>query len=796
MFLSKGASVKGVLHHVKKFLSLLIWLAVALLGAFAYLVMATRRGEPLNSAYILIAALCTYAIGYRFYSKWIAAKVLALEDRRATPCEVHEDGKDFVKTNRFIVFGHHFAAISGPGPLLGPVLAAQFGYLPGTLWILIGVALGGAVQDFIILAASIRRNGRSLGQMVKEELNSTAGIIGSVAILAIMIILLAVLALVVVTALADSPWGVFTVSATIPIAMLMGGYLRWVRVGKVLEASAFGIALLLLAVWGGKYVYASKDLAPIFTVTGPRLAWGIIAYGMAASVLPVWLLLAPRDYLSTFMKLGTIFALAAGCFLVLPNLQMPPLTKFVDGTGPIIPGKVFPFCFITIACGAISGFHTLISSGITPKIITRETYARPVGYGAMCLESLVAIMAMIAACTLEPGVYLSMNVKVAGADAAAVTHATVQQVNGYGAPFVVTTEQMSALADTMQEHTLFGRTGGAATLAVGMAHIFGNVFGKTLLGVWYHFALMFEALFILTTLDAGTRVGRYMIQEALGQVWKPLGDSGSIGANILASALIVAAWGYFLLGGVADPEGGTKALWPLFGIANQLLASVALCFATTVVLKMRLAQRGSPAAALVTLLPLVWLLSVTLTAGVEKIWDESPKIGFVAGARALELKVPALEKAIADAGDETARAAAGKALALNRQQHTNALVDAVVTGVFLALVSVIVALSVREWLLLLGAKKSPTLSETEPVWLSAEALAPGKPLPVLGMAALGFTLLKEISGEADIDRERMLAQTCVCESPERADVSAKPRGRRNVFLTATERRFTGINRCC
>jgi carbon starvation protein len=784
-------------HHVKKFLSLLTWLGVALLGSFAYFTIATKRGEPLNSAYILIAALCTHAIGYRFYSKWIAAKVLMLEDRRATPCEVHEDGKDYVKTNRWIVFGHHFAAISGPGPLVGPVLAAQFGYLPGTLWILIGVALGGAVQDFVILAASIRRDGRSLGQMLKEELNATAGIIGSVAILAIMIILLAVLALVVVNALAESPWGVFTVSSTIPIAMLMGGYLRWVRVGKVLEASAFGIALLLLAVWGGQYVYASKDwLAPIFTVTSRRLAWGIIVYGMAASVLPVWLLLAPRDYLSTFMKLGTIFALAVGCFLVLPALQMPAVTKFVDGTGPIIPGKVFPFCFITIACGAISGFHALISSGITPKIITRETHARPVGYGAMCLESLVAIMAIIAACTLDPGVYLSMNVKAAGADAAAIAQATVQQVNGYGAPFSVTVDQMNALAEAVQEHSLFGRTGGAATLAVGMAHIFGNVFGKAMLGVWYHFALMFEALFILTTLDAGTRVGRYMIQDGLGQIWKPLGDPGNVGANIFASALIVAGWGYFLLGGIADPEGGTKALWPLFGIANQLLASVALCCATTVLLKMQLGRRQSPAAALVTLLPLVWLLSVTVTAGVEKIWDESPKIGFLAGARTLDTKAPALEKAVADAGDETARATAAKALALNRRQHSNAIIDAVVTGVFLALVGMIVALSVREWLLLLTVRKAPTLSETDPVWLPKEMLAPGKPLPVLGMAALGFTLLKEISGEADIDRERMAAQACVCQSPERTDPSAKPRGRQNVFLTATERRFTGINRCC
>jgi carbon starvation protein len=652
------------------------------------------------------------------------------------------------------------------------------------------------VQDFIILAASIRRDGRSLGQMLKDELNSTAGVIGTVAILGIMIILLAVLALVVVNALAESPWGVFTVAATIPIAMLMGGYLRWVRVGKVLEASVVGVILLLLSVWGGQFVYASAHWAPVFTLQGSTLAWSIIFYGLAASVLPVWLLLAPRDYLSTFMKLGTIFTLAGGCFLVLPNLQMPALTRFVDGSGPIVPGKVFPFCFITIACGAISGFHTLISSGITPKIITRESYARPVGYGAMCLESLVAIMAMIAACTLEPGVYMSMNVKAAGIDAAAIAQATVQQVNAYGAPFVVTAEHMRALAESVQEHTLFGRTGGAATLAMGMAHIFANVFGKAFLGVWYHFALMFEALFILTTLDAGTRVGRYMIQDALGQLWKPLGDPGNLGANILASALIVAGWGYFLLSGVADPEGGTRALWPLFGIANQLLASVALCFATTILLKMQLTRRRPPALALVTLIPLLWLLSVTLTASCQKIWHENPKIGFIAGARALDGKAPALEKAVADAGADEAREAAKKALALNRRQHSNAIIDAFVTGGFLILVGAIVALSVREWVLLLSAGKDPKLSETEPVWLSEEALAPGNPLPVLGMAALGFTLLKEISGEADIDRERMLAQTCVCESPERADASAKPRGRQNVFLTATERRFTGINRCC
>ena len=409
---------------MRKSLSLLIWLFVALLGVWAYYHMASARHEPLNSAYILIAALCTYTIGYRFYSKWVAARVLVLNDRRATPCEVHEDGKDFVKTNKWIVFGHHFAAISGPGPLVGPVLAAQFGYLPGTLWILIGAVLGGAVQDFVVLVSSIRRDGKSLGQMLKVELNSTAGLIGLLAILGILIILLAVLALVVVTALAESPWGVFTVGATIPIALLMGGYLRFLRIGKVLEISVIGVVLLLLAVWGGQFIHASPTLAPLFTIPAEKLAWSILVYGLAASVLPVWLLLAPRDYLSTFMKLGTIFALVAGVLLVLPELRMPALSSFVDGSGPIVAGPIFPFCFITIACGGdlhCKRFHTLISSGITPKIIPREGNARPIGYGAMLLESLVAIVAMIAACTLDPGVYMAMNIKGTGATPAAIS---------------------------------------------------------------------------------------------------------------------------------------------------------------------------------------------------------------------------------------------------------------------------------------------------------------------------------------------------------------------------------------
>src|SRR5215467_5216062 len=461
---------------MRKLAGKLVWLLIGLFGASAYATLALHRGEHLNSAYILVAALCSYAIGYRFYSKWIATRILMLDDRRATPCEVHDDGKDFVKTNKWIVFGHHFAAISGPGPLVGPVLAAQFGYLPGTLWILIGVVLGGAVQDFVVLFSSLRRDGKSLAQMVKEELNTTAGAIASAAILAIMIILLAVLALVVVRALAKteaggggeagSPWGVFTVGATIPIAILMGLYLRFIRVGKVMEASVFGVVLLLLAVYGGKLVYQSHELSKMFTIGAIPMAWSIIIYGFAASVLPVWLLLAPRDYLSTFMKLGTIFALAVGIFFVLPHLQMPAISKFIDGSGPVVAGKVFPFCFITIACGAISGFHTLIASGTTPKIITRESYARPIGYGAMCLESLVAIMALIAACTLDPGTYLGMNVK-------GEPTSVVQKISQAG--YHVTVAHMDDLARTMGEKTLFNRTAGASTLAVGMAQIFVNL---------------------------------------------------------------------------------------------------------------------------------------------------------------------------------------------------------------------------------------------------------------------------------------------------------------------------------
>ncbi len=791
---------------MKKSVSLLIWLGVAMLGAFGYWTIATQRQEPVNSGFILIAALCTYAIGYRFYSKWIAAKVLALDDRRATPCEVHEDGKDFVKTNKWIVFGHHFAAISGPGPLVGPVLAAQFGYLPGTLWILIGVVLGGAVQDFIILFSSMRRDGRSLGQMVKDELNSAAGFIGVIAILAIMIILLAVLALVVVKALAESPWGVFTVGATIPIAMLMGGYLRFIRVGKVLEVSVIGVVLLFLAVWGGQLVHASEYWHHIFLLKAEPLAWSVIFYGFLASVLPVWLLLAPRDYLSTFMKLGTIGALAIGTLLVLPTLHMPAISKFVDGSGPVVPGKLFPFCFITIACGAISGFHTLISSGITPKIITRESHARSVGYGAMCLESLVAIMAMIAACTLDPGVYLAMNIPggdpVITAQAVAASGLTqlapVADTAGQYASVGVTVspDEMKALAAQMGEVTLFGRTGGAATLAVGMAMIFSKLTHGRWLDLWYHFALMFEALFILTTLDAGTRVGRYLLQDALKRVIPAIGDNKSFGAGVVASALIVIGWGFFLIMGVRDPDGGVKALWPIFGIANQLLASIALCLATTILIKMQIQREKSPSIAFVTLLPLVWLLTVTLTAGVTKIWDPNPKIGFLAAARAADAKIPALDQAVIAAqsgSDSVALTAAAKAAKTQRTIRFNNTVDAYVTGIFLTLVGAIVIFSIYEWLRLLSRAKAATLSETEPVFLPASALAESRPLPVMGLAMLGFTLLKEISGEAAIDR----AQACACAQTSGSEQPQAAKYRRqNAFLTATEHRFTNVNRCC
>lgn len=788
-------------------LSLIIWSVVVLLGVFAYSVLAVQRNEPVNSAYMLIAAVCTYAIGYRFYSKWIAAYALMLDDRRATPCEIHEDGKDFVKTNRWIVFGHHFAAISGPGPLVGPVLAAQFGYLPGTIWILIGVVLGGAVQDFIILVASMRRDGRSLARMLRDELTRTVGIVGTISILAIMIIILAVLALVVVKALAESPWGVFTVGATIPIAMFMGGYLRWIRPGRVMEVSVIGVLLLFAAVWGGQAVHADPHWHHFFLLKAEPLAWMVVIYGFLASVLPVWLLLAPRDYLSTFMKLGTIGALAVGTLLVLPELRMPAVSKFVDGSGLVVGGPLFPFCFITIACGAISGFHTLIASGITPKIITREGHARPVGYGAMCLESLVAIMAMIAACTLDPGVYLGMN--VAGNDPAA-TAAKVAQTEftalapvpggkGYTMEKVTVSEEtMRTLAKDMGEVTLYGRTGGAATLAVGMASIFGKLTGGKWMDLWYHFALMFEALFILTTLDAGTRVGRYLLQDGLRNIFPALSRVDSVWAGAATSAMIVLAWGFFLIAGVRDPDGGVKALWPIFGIANQLLASIALCLATTILLKYSLRRGKSPALALVTGIPLVILLCITVTAGVMKVGHSNKGIGFIAAAKDAAAKIPAAETRVKVEPGE----ASAKALKSLQTAQINNWVDAGVTIAFLALAATVVALTVLEWIRLWRRERQPDLSETEPVYLSDAALSLEKGVPVMSVAALGFALLRDLSGEAAIDRVEAQLIACACQTPEagegQASTPTAPKNfRKNAFLTATSQRYgPGMNRCC
>jgi carbon starvation protein len=793
----------------------LVWPALAALGAWAYWVLASNRQEPVNSAYLLIAAACTWAIGYRFYSKWLAARVLMLDDRRATPAEVHEDGRDFVKTNKWIVFGHHFAAISGPGPLVGPVLAAQFGYLPGSLWILIGVVLGGAVQDFVILVASMRRDGKSLAQMVREELNTVAGVLGTIAILAIMIILLAVLALVVVNALAESPWGVFTVAMTVPIAMFMGGYLRFLRAGRVLEVSVIGVALLLLAVVGGQWVSEHAALREIFHVKAPALAWSVIIYAFAASVLPVWLLLAPRDYLSTFMKLGTILLLALGVLLVLPELKMPPVSRFIDGSGPVVPGKLFPFAFITIACGAISGFHTLISSGITPKIITRERHARAVGYGAMLLEALVGLMAMIAASTLEPGVYLAMNIRVPGDTPAAVAAATVERVNGFGPEFALTTERMDELAREVQEETLYGRTGGAATLAVGMANLFRKALpglGEGWLGIWYHFALMFEALFILTTLDAGTRVGRYLLQDALGHAWRPLGDTRRLGPNLLASALVVALWGYFLLAAVYDPDGGIKALWPIFGIANQLLAATALCLATTIVLKMSLtgapasgparagpeagAPRRSPWFALVTLVPLLWLLTVTGTAAVQKVWHPDPRIGFHAGAEAALKKREEARAALASLPADRV-AAQEKAIGQLSRQAWNFRLNTTITKFFLVLVAAIFLISLREWILLLARKKLAELRETPPVWLPDYVAAEGRPLNVLGLIALSLALLRELTGEADFRRAKEIAAACPCPDPAHVRAAAgDPAAERALWARTQEERYRQVRRCC
>jgi carbon starvation protein len=653
----------------------LAWIAVGCAGAYAVAVLAFLRGETVNAIWFVVAAVATFSIAYRFYGAFLATRLFALDARRPTPAERLNDGRDFVPTNRWIVFGHHFAAIAGPGPLIGPTLAAQFGYLPGTLWILVGVVLGGAVQDFCILCGSLRRDGRSLGQMAKDEIGPLGGFAALLGVFFIMVILIAVLALVVVNALKQSPWGTFTVGATIPIAMVMGWWMKGVRPHDVKGATLIGLVLLAAALFGGRWVDQHPVLGPALTLTGPTLAWAIILYGFAASTLPVWLLLAPRDYLSTFVKLGTVAALAVGIVWMRPEIHLPAVTRFVDGTGPIFAGKVFPFCFITIACGAISGFHSLIASGTTPKLLSEETDAPMIGYGCMLLEAFVAIMAMIAAAALEPGVYFAINSPAGkvGADAVAAT----ATISGWGFP--VTPEAMARLAEETGERTLFARTGGAPSLAVGMASIFARTLGGTALALWYHFAIMFEALFILTTLDAGTRVGRFMLQDLLGNLWAPLGRTSWYPSALATSTIVVAAWGYFLYQGVVDPLGGINILWPLFGIANQLLAGIALAVATTFLIR-----GGRARYAWTTLVPLAWLLAVTMTAGWQKIFAANPGLGFLAQARALA-------EGVAAGGVPAAR------LGEVRAQIFNLRLDAVVTAVFMGLVALIVAEAVRVW---------------------------------------------------------------------------------------------------
>ncbi len=662
-------------------LSVVGWTLVSLLGAASFGVLALARGETISAAWLLTAAVCTYVVGYRFYSKFLATKVFGLDSRRATPAERLNNGHDFVPTNRWVLFGHHFAAIAGAGPLVGPVLAAQFGFLPGTLWLIIGVVLGGAVQDFTILFCSLRRDGKSLGQMAKEEVSKVTGVTAMIAVLAIMIILLAVLALIVVNALRASPWGLFTIACTIPIALLMGWWMKRWRPGRVGEASIIGALLLLLALVGGGSVASHPGLAAAFTHSGTSLTVMMIAYGFIASVLPVWMLLCPRDYLSTFLKITTVLVLGVAILIILPPLRMPALTPFATaGEGPVFAGKLFPFAFITIACGAVSGFHSLVASGTTPKMITRETDARMIGYGGMIMESFVGIMAMIAACTLDPGVYFAMNttpVALAGAS---------DVLNQAG--FVVTPQYMQALAAQMGEQTLIARTGGAPSLAVGIAHIFSGLTsalgGKTLSALWYHFAIMFEALFILTTIDTGTRVGRFMLQEIVGHMWPKFGQTSWLPSVVIASGLVCAGWGFFLYQGVVDPLGGINSLWPLFGISNQLLAAVALCVATTILIKM-----GRQRYAWVTLGPLAWLITVTMTAGYQKVFSSDPKLGFLAHA-----------VSVAHSTDPHAA-----------RMIFNDRLDAAIALFFVAVVAMLVFTSAREWWLVLSRRKPAALHE-------------------------------------------------------------------------------------
>ncbi|WP_250453912.1 carbon starvation CstA family protein [Caballeronia sp. ATUFL_M2_KS44] len=681
----------------------LVWIALALLGAFAFGTIALAHGERISALWIVIAAVCVYLIAYRFYSRFIAGTVLQLDGLRKTPAVRHNDGLDYVPTNKYVLFGHHFAAIAGAGPLVGPVLAAQMGYTPGMLWILAGVVFAGAVQDFVILFISTRRDGRSLGDLIKMELGNVPGVIALFGAFLIMVIILAVLALIVVKALTGSPWGTFTVAATIPIAIFMGVYTRYIRPGRIGEVSIIGFIGLMLAIVYGGQVAQSPTLAPFFTFTGVQLTWILIGYGFVASVLPVWLLLAPRDYLSTFLKIGTILGLAIGILIVAPELKMPAFTKFVDGTGPVWAGNLFPFLFITIACGAVSGFHALISSGTTPKMIDNEVNMRLIGYGAMLMESFVAIMALVAACVIEPGVYFAMNSPAALLGT--TPDAVAQTVTSWG--FALTPDMLTATAKAVGETTIVARAGGAPTLAVGMAQILHQVIGgPAMMAFWYHFAILFEALFILTAVDAGTRAGRFMLQDLLGTFHPALRRTQSLPANLVATGLCVAAWGYFLYQGVVDPFGGINTLWPLFGISNQMLAGIALMLGTVVLFKMKRERF-----AWVTVLPTVWLLICTLTAGWQKIFDANPKVGFLAHAAKLR-----------DAADAGKVMAPAKSLAEMQRIIVNDYIDAALSGLF---IFVVVSIAVYGVFSVLRARREarPTVRET-----------PFEPMPTAGAA--------------------------------------------------------------
>lgn len=667
----------------------MFWGAVALLGAACLGVLALNRGETISALWLVTAALCVYTIAYRFYSRFIAEKVLVLEPLRPTPAHTKSDGLDFVPTHKWVLFGHHFAAIAGAGPLVGPVLAAQMGYLPGTLWILAGVVFAGAVQDMIIMFLSTRRGGASLGDMIRKEMGPVAGFIGLIGILAILIILLAVLGMIVVKALVGSPWGVFTLATTIPIALFMGIYLRYIRPGKVGEISVIGFGLLIFALIYGQTVAAHPTWGPIFNLDGKTLTLWLMGYGFVASVLPVWLLLAPRDYLSTFLKIGTIAGLAVGILIVNPPLVMPSMTSFIDGTGPVFSGALFPFLFITIACGAVSGFHALVSSGTTPKMIDNESHIRPIGYGAMLTESFVAIMALIAACVLEPGVYFALN---SGPGVIGTTvQSAAETISQWG--FVVTPEMLDQLASDMGESTILSRTGGAPTFAVGMAHILSQAMGGTaMMAFWYHFAILFEALFILTTVDAGTRVCRFLMQDLMGMAVPAMKDTNNHVASLLATAIVVSGWGYFLYQGVSDPFGGINTLWALFGISNQMLAGIALILATVALVRL-----GRGRLALVPAVPAVWVLLITMFAGWQKLFSEIPAIGFLAHARVF---TDAIER-----GDVLAPATT---MAQMNAVVFNDRIDAFMTGFFMVVVVVMAVLAV---VAIRKALNGPQLSE-------------------------------------------------------------------------------------